>query len=593
MDIFSVIEFLGGLALFLYGMNTLAQGLEKLSGGRLEKILESLTSNVFKSVLLGAFVTAAVQSSSATTVIIVGLVNARILKLNQAIGVIMGANIGTTITAHILSLADISSSNVFLKMLKPSTLAPTAAIIGILLLIGAKSSKKRDMGQILLGFATLFTGMFGMEGAVYALRELPAFSEMFASLSNPVLGVLVGAFVTAVIQSSSASVGILQALSTTGQITYSAAFPIIMGQNIGTCITPMLASIGASKNAKRTAIVHLSFNIIGTVVFLIATYSVHAAVQFSFWENPIGRSDIAVFHTLFNVCVTLAFIPFVKQLEKLALFVIKDNEDDVDSYNVADKLDDMFLQSPGLALQHSREVVVKMGEIAKENLAQAINLFKKYDAKIVENVTEAEDVLDKLEDRLNIYLLELSKKDLSQEEGEKVSLLLHMIGEYERVGDYAINIIEEIQNLRDAEVSLSKGAYEELELLSTATLEILNIANQAFSDNDSNAVLEIEPLEEVIDLIQATLKDQHIARLKDGQCSVDSAFPYLSSIASLERVGDHCSNIGLYIATHDKKSNLSSFNMHYAVKNIKSINKETYDANYNKFEEKYYSKIAK
>ncbi len=592
MDFFSVVEFLGGLALFLYGMNILAQGLEKLSGGRLEKILEKLTSNIFKSVLLGAFVTAAVQSSSATTVIIVGLVNARILKLNQAIGVIMGANIGTTITAHIISLADISSSNFFLKILKPSTLAPTAAIIGILFLLLSKKSKKRDMGQILLGFATLFTGMFGMEDAVYALRELPAFSEMFATLSNPVLGVLVGALVTCAIQSSSASVGILQALSTTGQITYSAAFPIIMGQNIGTCITPILASIGASKNAKRTAVVHLSFNIIGTILFLSATYAIHAIMPFSFWENAIDRGGIAEFHTLFNVTVTLAFIPFVKQLEKLAMFVIKDSNDDVDSYNVAEKLDERFLQSPGLALEHSFDAVVKMGEIAKENLNTAIALMKKYDSKAAENVFEAEEVLDKLEDRLNIYLLELSKKELSDDEGQKVSLYLHMISEYERIGDYAINIIEEAKSVRESEVSLSKEAFAELDIISSAAIDILDKAIKAFINKDSSAVLAIEPLEEVIDLIEEVLKDKHIRRLKDGECTVDAAFPFVEILSSLERIADHCSNIGLYIATHDDKSELLNLNMHTAMKSIQTINKQTYDNNYKEYEKEYYLKLS-
>ncbi len=592
MDFFSVIEFLGGLALFLYGMNTLASGLEKLSGGKLEKILESLTSNIFKSVLLGAFVTAAVQSSSATTVIIVGLVNARILKLNQAIGVIMGANIGTTITAHIISLADISSSNFFLKILKPSTLAPTAAIVGILFLIASKKSKKKDMGMILLGFATLFTGMFAMEGAVYALRELPAFSEMFATLSNPVLGVLVGALVTAVIQSSSASVGILQALSTTGQITYSAAFPIIMGQNIGTCITPILASIGASKNAKRTAVVHLSFNIIGTVLFLGATYAIHAMMPFSFWESAIDRGGIAEFHTLFNVCVTLAFIPFVKQLEKLAMFVIKDSDGDVDSYNIAEKLDERFLQSPGLALEHSFDAVIKMGDIAKENLYHASKLIKEFNPKIVENIYEAEELIDNLEDKLNSYLLELSKKELSDEEGRKVSLLLHMISEYERIGDYTINMVEEIVSINNSDIVLSKGAFTELETITEAAMEILSKAIIAFKDNDSSMILSIEPLEEVIDLIEKTLKDRHIVRLKEGNCTVDAAFPFVEILSSLERIADHCSNIGLYVATHDENSTLLNLNMHSAMKNIQNINEKVFENKYSEYQEKYYQKIV-
>ncbi len=591
MDFFSVVELFGGLALFLYGMNVLGTGLEKISGGRLEKILENLTSNIFKSILFGALVTAAVQSSSATTVIVVGLVNSRILKLNQAIGVIMGANIGTTITAHILSLADISSDNFLLRLIKPSTLAPVAAIIGILLLLLAKNSKKKNFGQILLAFGVLFTGMFNMEGAVHSLRDHPAFAEMFASFSNPIVGVLVGAGVTALIQSSSASVGILQALSTTGQITYSSAFPIIMGQNIGTCITPILASIGASKNAKRSAVVHLCFNIIGTMLFLMVTYGIHSIMPFSFWDTAIDRSGIANFHTIFNISVTLSFIPFVKLLEKLAMFLIKDNEDDLTEYDITAVLDERFFVSPGLAIKHSRDAVIKMGELAKENFLNSAAMIKKFDSRTFDISMEIEDILDTLEDKLNIYLLNLSHKDLTVAESKEVSLLLHIIGEYERIGDYAINILEESEVLHENKTTFSEKAMDELNAMMDTIIEIIDMANSCFVNNDQNVCIYIESLEEVVDIIEERLKSRHVDRLKSGKCGVDSAFPFIETLSNLERIADHCSNIGLYIATYENNSASNYINMHSYVKEMQKVNAREYENSLLAYKEKYLHRI--
>lgn len=412
MDFFMIVSLLGGLALFLYGMSMLGSGLEKLSGGRLEQTLEKLTNNVFKGVLLGALVTGAIQSSSATTVIVVGLVNARILKLRQAIGIIMGANIGTTVTAHILRLSDLSSDNFFLMLLKPTTLAPVVGIIGILMVMVGKKQKYKTLGEILLGFCILFTGMFNMEAAVSPLSESPEFAGLFASLSNPVIGVLVGAGVTAIIQSSSASIGILQALSSTGIITWSSAIPIILGQNIGTCITPILASIGASKNAKRTAAVHLSFNIIGTCVFLIVIYTIQSFSPFSFWDLPIDKGGIANFHTTFNVCVTLMFLPFVGLLEKLVIHLIPDQQtaDEVDDPAIA--LDDRLLTSPGLAIQHCRDAVLQMGKLARKNFSASVRQLEQYNHKEAEKIREREDTIDRLEDRLGNYMLKIPQ-DLS------------------------------------------------------------------------------------------------------------------------------------------------------------------------------------
>ncbi len=504
----------------------------------------------------------------------------------------MGANIGTTITAHILSLADISSSNFFLLLIKPSTLAPVAAIIGILLMMTAKSSKHREIGQILVGFGVLFTGMFGMEDAVRPLRDHPAFAEMFATFSNPVIGVAVGALVTAAIQSSSASVGILQALSTTGQITYASAFPIIMGQNIGTCISPILASIGASKSAKRSAVVHLSFNIIGTILFLSATYAIHAAIDFPFWNDAIDRGGIANFHTIFNVVVTLSFMPFVNQLEKLAHFIIKDEAEDSENFDVTAALDDRFFVSPGLALEHSRKAVDKMGELASQNFQSARKLLFKFDKKAFDAAMDVEDAIDKLEDRLNVYLLDLSKKELSEEESREVSLLFHIMSEYERIGDYTTNILEEAEAISDKALSFSQGGMAEMNVLTDAVTEIIEKARVAFSDNDVNSTWIIEPLEEVIDRIEETLKERHINRLKAGKCSVDAAFPYIETLSNLERIADHCSNIGLYLATYSDSNKNSKINMHEYLKELRNDHIEEFEKSLAVYEEKYYAQVA-
>ncbi len=589
-DFFSIIGLLGGLALFLYGMNVLGNGLEKVSGGHLQRILEKLTNNIFKSVLLGAIVTAAIQSSSATTVIIVGLVNSRILKLRQAIGVIMGANIGTTVTAHILRLGDISSDNFFMQIIKPSTLAPVASIIGILLVLASKRDHKKQIGLILLGFGVLFTGMFAMEDAVSPLKEMPQMADLFTAFSNPVLGVLVGALVTAIIQSSSASVGILQALSSTGAITYASAFPIIMGQNIGTCITPILASIGASKNAKRSAVVHLSFNILGTILFLIAVYAINAFFPFQFWNEVIDKGGIANVHTAFNIIVTLSFIPFARALEKLAKFIVRDNEDDIDEYDITSELDDRFLVSPGLALNHSREAVLKMSKLAKDNFLTSCSLIKSFDSKVYENSVEIENVLDKFEDKLNAYLLKLSQRDLNEKEGKEVTLLLHIIGEYERIGDYSMNILEEAENLHKENLKFSEQGLSEIDAMGDAVAEILDKANICFEHNDTNMFLQIEPLEDIVDLMQKKLKSRHIDRLKSGSCSVDAAFPFVETLANLERISDHCSNIALFIATHDEPNSTLPINMH--IKSIDESNKEFYKLQHKTYYDKYYSRIS-
>lgn len=589
MDFFMIVSLLGGLALFLYGMSMLGSGLEKLSGGRLEQTLEKLTNNVFKGVLLGALVTGAIQSSSATTVIVVGLVNARILKLRQAIGIIMGANIGTTVTAHILRLSDLSSDNFFLMLLKPTTLAPVVGIIGILMVMAGKKQKYKTLGEILLGFCILFTGMFNMEAAVSPLSESPEFANLFASFSNPVIGVLVGAGVTAIIQSSSASIGILQALSSTGIITWSSAIPIILGQNIGTCITPILASIGASKNAKRTAAVHLSFNIIGTCVFLIVIYTIQSFSPFSFWELPIDKGGIANFHTTFNVCVTLMFLPFVGLLEKLVIRLIPDQQtaDEVDDPAIA--LDDRLLASPGLAIQHCRDAVLQMGKLARKNFSASVRQLEQYNHKEAEKIREREDTIDRLEDRLGNYMLKIPQDNLSEQSSATISALLHILSEFERIGDYSINLVEFAENMESTGAEFSPQAQFELTTIGEAVGEAIDMALGCFEKQDLALAETIEPLEEVVDQMQETLKDRHINRLRNGQCTVDAAFPFVESLSCLERISDHCSNIGVYMISYVRGSD--EVDHHTYIMQLHSGQVGHYNEQFRRYTEKYYDQI--
>ncbi|WP_243424114.1 Na/Pi cotransporter family protein [Hydrogenoanaerobacterium saccharovorans] len=589
MDFFMIVSLLGGLALFLYGMSMLGSGLEKLSGGRLEQTLEKLTNNVFKGVLLGALVTGAIQSSSATTVIVVGLVNARILKLRQAIGIIMGANIGTTVTAHILRLSDLSSDNFFLMLLKPTTLAPVVGIIGILMVMVGKKQKYKTLGEILLGFCILFTGMFNMEAAVSPLSESPEFAGLFASLSNPVIGVLVGTVVTAIIQSSSASIGILQALSSTGIITWSSAIPIILGQNIGTCITPILASIGASKNAKRTAAVHLSFNIIGTCVFLIVIYTIQSISPFSFWDLPIDKGGIANFHTTFNVCVTLMFLPFVGLLEKLVIHLIPDQQTAGEVDDPAIALDDRLLASPGLAIQHCRDAVLQMGKLARKNFSASVRQLEQYNHKEAEKIREREDTIDRLEDRLGNYMLKIPQDNLSEQSSATISALLHILSEFERIGDYSINLVEFAENMESTGAEFSPQAQFELTTIGEAVGEAIDMALGCFEKQDLALAETIEPLEEVVDQMQETLKDRHINRLRNGQCTVDAAFPFVESLSCLERISDHCSNIGVYMISYVRGSD--EVDHHTYIMQLHAGQVGHYNEQFRRYTEKYYDQI--
>ncbi len=584
-----IVSVLGGLAFFLYGMSLLGSGLEKASGGRLERTLEKMSNNIFKAVLFGALVTAAVQSSSATTVIVVGLVNANIIKLKQAIGVIMGANIGTTITAHILSLMDIQSDNFIMNLLKPTSWAPLVSIIGIILYMAGKKASQKDLGQILLGFGILFFGMFQMSDTVAPLEQVPGFIALFKNFSNPILGVLAGAVVTAIIQSSAASIGILQALTSTGQITFSSAIPIILGQNIGTCITPIMASFGASKNAKRSAFVHLSFNIIGTLIFLFAVYAFQYTIGFSFWNNPINSNDIANFHSIFNVAVTIILIPFAGLLEKLAIHFIRGDESDESDTDMTASLDDRFLRSPGLAINHASQCVLKMGQLAFKNLQSVTQLFSNHDAKQIEKIRERENLIDKLEDRVSIYLVRLSEGELTEPESRQVSLLLQIQSEFERIGDYAINIQECADHLADSGSHFSTSAFEELKTLSDAVSECIGKALSSFEKNDVAVANSIEPLEEVVDIVEELLKERHIERLKEGQCSVDAAFPFIESLSNYERIADHCANVGMYMIAYAAKN--QNIDRHEYRRILHQGLTEYYNDLYQQYKETYYDKV--
>ncbi|MDF3005997.1 MAG: Na/Pi-cotransporter II-related protein [Oscillospiraceae bacterium] len=465
MTILNLIAMGGGVALFLYGMSVMGNGLEKISGGKMEKALEKLTGNILSSVALGAIVTGVLQSSSATTVIVVGLVNAGIMQLRQAVGVIMGANIGTTITAQLIRLSDIDSGSLALRFFKPSTLAPLAAMLGIVLYMASKKAKRREIGQMLVGFGILFSGMFAMEAAVSPLKDSPAFINALTAMSNPVLGVLAGAIVTAIIQSSSASVGMLQAISSTGVLHFSTAFPIIMGQNIGTCITPILSSIGASKNAKRSALIHLYFNIIGTVAFLTVAYSLKAILGApDFWNETIGRTGIANFHTFFNVVVTALLIPFARLLERLAYATIKDHGEG-EKFKVLELLDERLLKSPSIALQQCDHMISKMAEYAQQNYLDGVELLAKFDSKTVERINENENLIDKMEDKLEHYLVKLSAQQVSDDDNRAISTALHMVKDYERISDYCTNLMECAEEMQSNSVSFSQQALDELDVL--------------------------------------------------------------------------------------------------------------------------------
>lgn len=584
MDIFNVLTMFGGLALFLYGMNTLGDGLSKLSGGRLERILEKMTNSKMKAVLLGAAVTAVIQSSSATTVMVVGFVNSGIMKLTQAVGVIMGANIGTTITSWVLSLSGIESENFIVQLFKPASFSPIFALVGICLILFSKKEKKKDVGTILIGFAILMFGMDTMSAAVKPLAGVNGFTDILTMFSNPVLGMVAGLVLTAVIQSSSASVGILQALCGTG-LGFSSAIPIIMGQNIGTCVTALISSIGANKNAKRAALIHLYFNLIGTIIFMAGFYAIDAVIGFSFMGKQATELGIAVVHTAFNVIATVLLLPFSKGLVKLACLTVRDEA--VPETNAADKdfmlLDYRFLDKPSFAIEQCKHVSVEMAGISKKSIMLAISLLKDYDENVRQQVIEYEEKVDKYEDELGTYMVKLSSHSLSEEDSKSLSMLLHCIGDFERISDHALNICETAQEMHEKKISFSTAAKKEIEVYTNALKSIVNLTCDVFNRGDIEEAINVEPLEEVIDGLTQKLKKRHVLRLRNGECTIELGFILSDIIANYERVADHCSNIAVaLIQIHD-----DGFDTHEYLENVRSEDNEVFMDKYKEYKKMY------
>ena len=564
MTIFDVLTLIGGLCLFLFGMNIMGDGLERRAGNSLKALLGKLTGSKIKGFLTGLGVTAVIQSSSATTVMVVGFVNSKIMTLKQSIGVIMGANIGTTVTAWILSLGGISSDNLLVQLLKPTSFTPVLALIGTVLLMFAKSGKSKDTGTILLGFATLMFGMDTMSGAVEGLADIPAFQNLFLMFENPVLGVLVGAVLTAIIQSSSASVGVLQALSATGAVSYAAAVPIIMGQNIGTCVTALLSSFGTNKNAKRAAVVHLSFNVIGTVVWLSVFSLVSSLVKPAILGMSASYLGIAVAHSAFNILCTALLLPLSGLLEKVAYLIVPDSAE-------AEKkveLDERLLATPTIALQQCNHIVGKMAAETVEGFLLSMQMLTHYDSSTAQRIRTIEGDTDHYEDILGTYLTKLGRSHISDDDSSEVSKLLKAIGDFERISDHSVNVLESAEELREKKIRFSEGAEKELEVLCCALDEILKITMDAFCNNDVDTARRVEPLEQVIDHIKLVLRDRHIARLRDGQCSVEVGFIWSDLLTNLERASDHCSNIAVGIID----ANDHTMNAHQVLRSIKEGN---------------------
>ncbi len=549
-NFFHLLTLVGGVALFLFGMNTMGNALEKQAGGKLKTILANMTNNAFLGFLLGMVVTAVIQSSSATTVMVVGLVSAGVMTLRQSINVIIGANVGTTVTSWILSLTGIESENFWLKLLKPSSFTPVLAVVGIFLVMLAKTDKKKGVGTILIGFAVLMFGMETMSGAVAGLKDVPAFGNILLQFSNPILGVLAGAILTAIVQSSSASVGILQALCSTGVVTYASVLPIIMGQNIGTCITALLSAMGASKDAKRASFVHLYFNLFGSIIFLAVFYIINAIVPFAFMKMGANEMGIAIIHTAFNVITTCIMLPCAGLLEKLAKLTIK-AEAEQQEFRL---LDERLLASPSLALDASRRTVVDMASLAIGTMERVMPLISKFDSDVAVTIRRDESTVDRYEDKVASYLIRLSDAPMTEEDSHTTSELLRLLGDFERISDHAVDILRAAEEMQEKGLTFSTEAQQELAVMEGAVTEILGLTLRAFRDKDLEAASEVEPLEQVVDYLKEEIRRRHTLRLTDAKCTIELGFVLSDILTSLERVSDHCSNIAgciLEMANHD------------------------------------------
>ena len=577
MDLFDLLTMIGGLCLFLFGMNVMGDGLERRAGNSLKALLSKLTNNRIMGFLTGLGVTAVIQSSSATTVMVVGFVNSKIMTFKQSIGVIMGANIGTTVTAWILSLSGISSDNIVMQLLKPTSFTPILALIGTGFIMFSKSDKKKDTGTIILGFATLMFGMDTMSGAVSGLADIPAFQNLFLAFKNPVLGVVVGAVLTGIIQSSSASVGILQALSATGAVSYAAAIPIIMGQNIGTCVTALLSSFGTNKNAKRAAIIHLSFNVIGTIIWLSVFSIISAVFKPTLLDAPATYLGIAVAHSAFNVLCTALLLPMSSILERIAFILVPNGKEQEKTI----ELDERLLVTPTIALQQCRQVVLKMATEAVAGFKLSLATVQHYDNSVAEIVRKIEDDTDHYEDIIGTYLTKIGRSQINDDSAE-VSMLLKAIGDFERISDHSVNVLESIEELREKKIELSDSAKKELSVLCSALTEILEMTLKAFVVNDVETAYCVEPLEQVVDDLKKALRNSHVARLQNGDCTVEAGFIWADLLTNLERTSDHCSNIAVGIIDADQ----NVMNAHEVVRRIKSAD-SAFTKRYHDYAAKY------
>ena len=563
MNIFSLFTLCGGLAFFLYGMYVMSKSLEKMAGGRLERLLKRMTSTPIKSLLLGAGITIAIQSSSAMTVMLVGLVNSGVMELGQTIGVIMGSNIGTTLTAWLLSLTGIESESFFVNFLKPKNFSPLLALAGILLIMGSKKQRRRDVGRVMMGFSILMYGMELMSGAVAPLADMPEFTDLMTAFTNPLLGVLVGAAFTGIIQSSAASVGILQALAMTGSVTYGMAIPIIMGQNIGTCVTALISSIGVSRNAKRVSVIHISFNLIGTTVGLIILCGGNALFGFPFLSNSVNAVGIALCHTIFNVCTTILLLPFTRQLEWLAKKTIS-TEDKPSDFAF---LDPRLLRTPGVAASECASMVNQMGALAQTSMDLVLTQFLQYTDAREEEILSNEDKLDIYEDHLGSYLVQISQHGTSADDMHTISRLLHAIGDFERIGDHVLNLQESAKELRDKQLRFSPTAQKEVEVLTRLLRDLMTAALDCFRKDDPVAAQLVEPLEETMDCLTEEVRNRHIHRLQNGQCTIQLGFVLNDLLNNFERIGDHCSNIAVSVIEEQDSQMASHAYLHDMKKN--------------------------
>ena len=584
MSVYDVLNLLGGIALFLFGMHTLSAALEKLAGGKLEHWLEKATSRPIKGVVLGAIITAVIQSSAATTVMIIGFVNSGLMKLSQAIGVIMGANIGTTATSWLLSLQSISGSDGFsvLNLLKPTTFTPILAVIGVILIMFTKSDRKKTIGTILAGFAVLMFGMNAMSSATAGLEQNETFCNILMMFSNPILGVIAGAVLTAVLQSSSASIGILQSIAiSTGKVTYAIALPLLLGQNIGSCVTALISSIGANKPAKRVAVVHLYFNVIGTVLFLSVFYLINAFIDLPFMQDSLNAVGIAVIHTGFNLLTTALFLPFTKQLEKLACLTVRDKPGE--KKQDAPMLDERLLKTPSVAIEQCRNVSIRMAELTLETLRTSLEVVMEYDQKKCNEVIDNENSIDLYEDKIGSYILKISSKDLSETDSKIVSMMLHTIGDLERISDHAVNIIEAAGEMHTKKIKFSDQALKELKVMIKAVSEILDMSINSFIKADVNLAKCVEPLEDVIDQLRNELKSRHIERLRSGKCTIELGFILQDLLTNFERVSDHCSNIAVYLI----QINDNSMDTHEYMNELKKLDRSEFMDEFNDYSKKY------